>query len=79
METVVAFYHMHFTRTYQLKLNCYQLNCSYNLHKNNICNHLDVITKVLDTYYGKYENNVFLADFNAGTEETPVKSFLRIL
>ena len=30
------------------------LNCSYNLHKNNICNHLDVITKTLDTYYSKY-------------------------
>ena len=25
--------------------------------------------------YGKYENVVFLGDFNAGTEETPLKSF----
>ena len=50
------------------------LNYSYNLHKNNICNHLDVITKTLDTYYGKNENVVFLDDFNAGTEEIPMKS-----
>ena len=51
------------------------LNCSYNPHKNNICNHLDVITKTLDTSYGKYENVVFLGDFNIGTEEIPMKSF----
>ena len=51
------------------------LNCSYNPHKNNICNHLDVITKTLDTYYGRYKNVVFHGDFNAGTEEIPMKSF----
>ena len=51
------------------------LNCSYNKHKNNICNHLDVITKTLDTYYGKYEKIVFLGKFNAATEETPMKFF----
>ena len=48
---------------------------SYNPHKNNLCNHLDVITKILDTYYGKYESVVFLGDFNAGTEEITIKSF----
>ena len=37
---------------------------------------MDVFTKTLDTYYGKYENAVFLGDLNAGTEETPpMKSF----
>ena len=51
------------------------LNCSYNSHKNNICNHLDVITKTLDTYYGKYENIVFIGDLNAATEEIFMKSF----
>ena len=51
------------------------LNCSYNPYKNNICNYLDVVTKTLDTYYGKYKNVVFLGDLNAGTEEIPMKSF----
>ena len=51
------------------------INCSYNPHKNNIGSHLNVITKTLDTYYGKYENVVFLGDFNAGIEETTMKSF----
>ena len=40
------------------------LNCSYNPQKNNINNHLDVITNTLDTYYGKYKNVIF-----------PMKSF----
>ena len=30
---------------------------------------------MLDTYYGKYENVVFLGDFNVGTEEIAMKSF----
>ena len=53
------------------------INCSYNPHKNNIGSHLNVITKVLDTYYGKYENVVFLVDFNVGIEETTMKSFCK--
>ena len=32
---------------------------------------MNVITKTLDTYYGKYENVVFLGDF----KETTMKSF----
>ena len=51
------------------------LNCSYNPHKSNIGSYLNIITKTLDTYYGKYENVVFLGDFNAGIEETTMKSF----
>ena len=51
------------------------INCSYNPHKNNTGSHLNVITKTLDTYYGKYENVVFLGDFNAEVEETTMKSF----
>ena len=42
------------------------INCSYNPHKNNICRHLEVVTKTLDSYYSKYENIIFLGDFNAG-------------
>ena len=50
------------------------INCSYNPYKNNI-SHLNVITRTLATYYGKYENVVFLGDFNAEIEETTMKSF----
>ena len=57
-----------------LKKKCL-INFSYNPHKNNIGSHLNVITKALDMYYGKYENVVFLGDFNAGIEETTMKSF----
>ena len=51
------------------------LSFSYNSHKNNICNHLCVITKNLDAHYGKYENVVFLGDVNAGTGEILMESF----
>ena len=51
------------------------INCSYNAQKNNISSHLNVITKTLDTYYSKYENVVFLGNFNAGIEENTMKSF----
>ena len=42
------------------------INCSYNPRKNNIGSHPNVISKTLDTYYGKYEKVVFLGDFHAG-------------
>ena len=48
------------------------------MHRNNIGSHLNVISKALDTYYGKYENVVFLGDFNAGIEETTMKSFCEL-
>ena len=51
------------------------INCSYNPHKNNICRHLEVVTKTLDSYYSKYENVIFFRDFNAIVLETPMTSF----
>ena len=48
------------------------INCSYNPHKNNYCRHLEVVTKTLDSNYSKYENVIFLGDFNAGVLETPM-------
>ena len=50
------------------------INCSYNPHKNNICRHLEGVTKT-DSYYSKYENFIFLRDFNVGVLETPMTSF----
>ena len=52
---------------------------SYNPHKNNIGSHLNAITKTLDSYYSKYDNVVFLGDFNAGNEETTMKSFCELI
>ena len=51
------------------------VNCSYNPHKNNICRHLGVVTKTLDSYYSKYKSVIFLGDFNADVFETPMTSF----
>ena len=51
------------------------INCSYNPHKNNICRRLEVVIKTLDSYYSKYENVIFLEDFNAGVLETGMTSF----
>ena len=51
------------------------INCFYNPHKNHIGSHLNVITKTLDTCYGKHENVIFLGDFNTEIEETTMKSF----
>ena len=36
---------------------------------------MNVISKTLGKYYGKYENVVFLEEFNAGIKETAMKSF----
>ena len=53
------------------------INCAYNPDKNIIGSHLNVITKSFGTYYGKYENVVFLGNFNAEIEETTMKSFCK--
>ena len=69
-SSTVIFQHL---KVFMLKLvfikKKWLLNCSYNPHINEICNHLDIITKTLDTYYDKYENVVSLGNLNAGTEE----------
>ena len=54
-----------------LHKNGWLINCSYNAHKNNICRHLEVATKTLDSYYSKYENIIFL--------EILMQVFLRLL
>ena len=51
------------------------INCSYNLHKNNIGTHLDKIGQSLDVFSSKYERFLLLGDFNVGVEETHMKSF----
>ena len=66
-------------KSFFVEINLHQkkwlINCSYNPHKNNIGSHLNVITKAFDTYYAKYEKDVFLEYIYAGIEETTMKSF----
>ena len=74
--------HCHFptSKSFFVEINVHKkkwlINCSYNPRKSNIGSHLNVITRTLDTHYGKYENDVFLGDFTAGIEETAMKTFL---
>ena len=51
-----------------VEINLYKkkwlINCSYNPHKINTENHLDIISRSLDTHSTKYKNIVLLGDFN---------------
>ena len=38
-------------------------------------NHLSTLSKCTDTYTSKYDNLIFLGDFNAGVEDTDIKIF----
>ena len=53
------------------------INCSYNPHKNNIENHLDIISRSLDTHSTKYENIVHLGDFNVCIDDEALKTFCK--
>ena len=51
------------------------INCSYNPTKNNIKNHLETISRALDTFSTKYENLVLLGDFNVCVDDENMKKF----
>ena len=51
------------------------INCSYNPTKNNIKNHLETISRALDTFSTKYENLVLLGDFNVCVDDENMKNF----
>ena len=51
------------------------LNCSYNLHKNQISNHLECPNRLIDEYNTYYENFIFTGDFNTSVEESKWKIF----
>ena len=48
---------------------------SYDPKRASIANHLSTLNKCTDIYTSKYDNVIFLGDFNAGVEETNIKSF----
>ena len=54
------------------------LCCSYNPDKNKILPHLHVISKVLGDLSKKYNNFIFLGDFNNEPEEKNMSNFLNI-
>ena len=51
------------------------LSCSYNPTKMQISNHLAELSKNTDLYLTKYDQLLFLGDFNAGVEDSSVKNF----
>lgn len=53
------------------------IDYSYNTYKNNICRHLEVMTRTLDRYYSKYKNVIFLGDFNTSVLEIPMTLFCK--
>ena len=51
------------------------LSCSYNPKKVLISNHLAELSKNIDLYLTKYDQLLFLGDFNAVIEDSSVKNF----
>ena len=51
------------------------LNGSYNPNKSQISHHLECLNSLLDEYSKKYENYVFIGDFNVNTSDSSMKEF----
>ena len=51
------------------------LSCSYNPKRSQISNHLSQLSKDTNIYLTKYDQLLFLGDFNAGVEDTSMKNF----
>ena len=52
--------------------------CSYNSHKNNISNHLENLSKVLNRNLSQYERFLCIGDFNSEIIELAMKNFCDI-
>ena len=50
------------------------LSCSYNPKKTSLSNHIIELSKSLDLFTTKYERLLFLGDFNAGMEDSSIKT-----
>ena len=48
-------------------------NCTYNPNKNNIKNHLKIISKALNAFSTKYENIILLGEFNVCVDDKAMK------
>ena len=51
------------------------ISCSYNPKRASIANHISALSKNTDVYTSKYDNLIFLGDFNEGVEDTDIKIF----
>ena len=51
------------------------LNCSYKPKHSSIESHLDSVSKSIDSLSSKYDNFIFLGDFNSYMEDSPMKTF----
>ena len=51
------------------------LNCSYCPEYNSIGSHLDSLSMSIDSLSPKYDNFIFLGDFNLYMEDSPMKPF----
>ena len=51
------------------------ISCSYNPKRALIANHFSSLSKCTDIYTSKYDNLIFLGDFNARVEDTDTKMF----
>ena len=52
--------------------------CSYNPHKNNISNHLESVSKILNRNLSQYERFLCIGDFNSEITEFAMKTFCDI-
>ena len=53
------------------------LSCSYNPQKSEIRKHLGATGKNLDSYSSKYENFIFLEDFNVEPTKDAMEEFMK--
>ena len=51
------------------------ISCSYNPNVNSIAKHLNQVSQGIDFYAAKYENHIFLGDFNAEATNPFVEDF----
>ena len=66
------------TETFFLEVNLHKkkwlISCSYNPNKALIANYRTILSKNIDIYTTKYGNLLFCGDFNAGLEDTFIKT-----
>ena len=67
-----------FSLKIRLRKNTWLLCSSYNSKKNLIANHLNCISRNLDSQLGQYENFILLSDFNVEPNDGPIKNFSQI-
>ena len=65
--------------TYLRNKKKWLLSCSFNPTKMQISNHLTELSKNTDLYLCKYDQLLFLTDFNAGVEDSSGKNFVLVM